>query len=68
MDIMKFDDIIWIASLAFDKKMDKETLKYSDYMYGHEDEIDDVWIFVRECEDIGKIAFKEKYSKHNLYF
>lgn len=53
---------IRIAKRAIDKNMDFETLKYSDYMYGRENETDSVYQYVRECKKIGEDAFDEKYS------
>jgi hypothetical protein len=61
------EDLIWIASVAIGKRMDYETLKWSDYLYNCEDQADEVWEFVEECEEIGKIAWKEKYKKFRLY-
>lgn len=55
-------ELIQIALIAIRKRMDYETLKYSDYLYGKEDMIDDVWEYVEECEEIGSIAFNEKYK------
>jgi len=60
--------MIWLASVAIGKKLNFETLKYSDYLYGKESLVDDVWKYVKECEEIGTIAFKEKYSQYKLYF
>lgn len=65
---MEEKEKIYIASLAFEKCLEYEELKYSDYMYGKEDETDDVWEFVIECQDIGKMAFNEKYGNYDLYF
>lgn len=59
--------MIWNASVAIAKNYDFETLKYSDYMYGHEDLTDEVYEFVIEARNIGTIAFYEKYSEYNLY-
>ncbi len=58
---MEEKEMIWIAKIAIDKKMDYETLMYSDYLYGKEEMVDDVWEFVSECESIGTVAFYEKY-------
>lgn len=59
---MEKEELISIALIAIDKNMDFETLKYSDYMYGKEDQTDDVWEYVDECKEIGSIAFSEKYN------
>ena len=58
---MKKEEMIRIAKIDIDKRMDYEILKYSDYLYGKESLIDDVWEFVSECESIGTKAFYEKY-------
>ena len=65
---MDKEEMIWLASVAIGKKLNFETLKYSDYLYGKESLVDDVWKYVTECEEIGTIAFKEKYSQYKLYF
>ena len=53
---------IKIAILAINKNMDFETLKYSDYMYGRENETASVYAYVLECRKIGEDAFYEKYD------
>lgn len=58
---MERDEMIKIAKKAIEKRMDYETLEYSDYLYGKEDMADEIWEFVTECEEIGTIAFYEKY-------
>lgn len=65
---MEKSEMIWIASVAIGKKLDYETLNYSDYMYGKEDFTDDVYEYVIECDEIGMIAWKEKYKDYKLYF
>ena len=64
---MEEKEMIWIASVAIGKRLDYETLNYSDYMYGNEKYTDDVWEYVTECEDMGQIAWKEKYCDYKLY-
>ncbi len=54
-------EMLRIAKIALDKRMDYETLKYSDWMYGKESLTEDVWAFVEECEKIGTEAFYAKY-------
>jgi hypothetical protein len=51
------------ALYAINKHLTYEKLYYSDEMYGHEKETEKVWEFVQECEEIGTIAFKEKYKQ-----
>jgi len=59
---MERKEALRIAQTAIEKRMDYETLKYSDDLYGREDSVDDVWVYVEECESIGKIAFDRKYN------
>jgi hypothetical protein len=58
---MTTDEIIKLAIRAFDKKWEYETLYYSDDLYGHEKDANEVWTYVEELEDIGRKAFLEKY-------
>lgn len=60
------EELIYKATYAIAKGLDYEKLQYSDDMYGHEDETDEVWEYVVECEEIGTIAFKEKYKNFKL--
>jgi len=60
-------EMIWIASVAIGKKMDFETLKYSDYMYGNESLTDEVWEYVIEAEEQGMNWFREAYAEYKLY-
>lgn len=55
-------EMIRIAKIAIRKNWDFEQLKYCDYMYGKEHLADDVWEFVEEHDQIGAIAFDEKYK------
>jgi len=64
---MNKEDMVSIASYAIMKNMDYETLYYCDDMYGKEKYSDDVWEYVRECKEIGNVAFKEKYKGIKLY-
>ncbi len=65
---MEEDEIIYLASKAFDKKWDFETLKYGDDLYGREDIADDIWTYVEYIEEIGVLNFKELYKDNKLYF
>ena len=56
------------ALISFEKGYDLERMKYSDFMNGQEHLIDDVWEYRVELEEIGRIAFMEKYKAHNLYY
>jgi len=54
---------IQTALAAIRKKLDYEELKYSDYMYGKESFTANVWEYVEEYEEIGRIAFEVKYKE-----
>lgn len=54
---------IQTALAAIRKKLDYEELKYSDYMYGKESLTENVWRYVEEYEEIGRIAFEAKYKE-----
>lgn len=64
---MELEEIVWIASVAIGKRLDYETLRYSDYMYGKEDEIDTVWELVTECDEIGRGAWRAQYHMYKQY-
>jgi len=55
--------MIRIAKRAIDKRMDFETMKYGDDLYGREQFADAVWQYVEECDEIGRKAFFTKYPK-----
>lgn len=59
-------DAVRIAKLAIEHDLDYEGLKYSDEMYGCEDQTDNVWKYVEECKTIGEIAFDKKYLNKNI--
>lgn len=64
---MEKSEMVWIASIAVEKNLNYEDLKYSDYMYGNEGLIEDVWEYVSEYKGIGRIVFYEKYKEFKLY-
>lgn len=64
---MEISEMVWIASVAIAKNYDYETLKYSDYLYGKEDDIDEVWEYVTECREDGRTAFYEAYKQYKLF-
>lgn len=64
---MEKKEMVYIASVAIEKNMDYETLLYSDYLYGNEKYIDDVWEYVEEAKENGMKSFREKYSEYELY-
>ena len=64
---MTKEEMIWIATWAWYKDLDYETLCYCDYMNGREEFTDMVWEYVEELNDYGRIAFYEKYKEFKLY-
>lgn len=65
---MTTERIIWIATWAFDKGYDYETVMYSDFLYGQPDPVcDEVWDYVIELKEIGKNQFYKKYKEFKLY-
>ncbi len=59
--------MLYIASKYFAKGYSYEDLKYGDDLYGREKYADEVWEYVIELQDIGRIAFYEKYKEFKLY-
>lgn len=56
---------VGLAKLISYKNMDYETFCYSDYASNiTAEEIDEVWDYVVEMEEIGTIAFNEKYKNN----
>lgn len=64
---MKKEEIIYLATKFFDKGWDYETCIYTDDLYNKEDFIDEIWDYVIELKDYGKIEFYEKYKEFKLY-
>lgn len=64
---MEQSEIIYLATKAFDKRWDFETLMYGDDLYGKEQYADDVWEYVEELQEEGRKAFYEKYKEFKLY-
>jgi hypothetical protein len=58
---MTKEEMIKIAKRAIEKRWNFETLKYSDDLYGKNELADDVWEYILECENIGRIEFWKKY-------
>jgi hypothetical protein len=58
---MQKEEMIRIAKRAIAKKLDYETLKYSDDLFGKEQFADEVYEYVTECEVIGTVEFYKKY-------
>lgn len=66
-DNMEASELIYLASKAFDKGWDFETLTYGDDLYGKEQYADEVWEYVEELQEEGRRAFYEKYKEFKLY-
>lgn len=64
---MTIEEILWLATKAVAKKWDRDDLRYCDDLYGRETDVDEVWRYVEECEEIGRTAFKERYVDYELY-
>lgn len=64
---MEQSEIIYLATKAFDKRWDFETLKYGDDLYGREQYADDVWEYVEELQQGGRAVFYEKHKQIKLY-
>ena len=64
---MEKSELIYLATIVDAKDYDYEKMMYSDYMYGKTEYIDDVFEYVEELQDYGRIAFYEKYKDYKLY-
>ena len=60
-------DLIWIATKMHAKGYYGERIRYSDDLYGNEDQYDEVAEYMGELSEIGRIAFYEKYKGYKLY-
>lgn len=60
-------ELIWIASKMFKKGYSGDSVRYSDDLYGNEDQYNDVAEFMEEAHKIGRSAFYEKYKEFKLY-
>lgn len=64
---MEQKDIIYVASRAFGKDWDYETIRWGDDMYGKSEYVQEVFEYFDEIKEIGRKAFYEKYKEFNLY-
>jgi hypothetical protein len=67
---MNKSEIIWIASKYATKGYDYEQLCYGDELFGKpeaETLADDIWEYVEEYKEHGRVAFYEKYKEYKLY-
>ncbi len=64
---MTKEEMIWIATKWFSKGYIIDDLRWSDDMYGYEDKTEEVKEYYFELQDIGRIAFYEKYKEFRLY-
>jgi len=60
-------ELIWIASKMYAKGYSGDDVRYSDDLYGNEDQFDKVNEYMEELNEIGRIAFYEKYKEYKLY-
>ncbi|HUX57117.1 MAG TPA: hypothetical protein VMV77_09090 [Bacteroidales bacterium] len=67
MKKLEKSDLIWIASKMFVKGYFGDMIRYSDDLYGNEDQYDEVNEYMEELSEIGRIAFYEKYKEFKLY-
>lgn len=69
---MEKEEIVYLASKAFNKRWDYETLLYSDDLYSHPNKrelADQIWEYVTEIEEEGFRVFSDKYGKQcKLYY
>jgi hypothetical protein len=64
---MEKSEMLWIATKYFGKGYSYEDLCYGDDLYGREQYADEIWEYVAELHDMGRIAFYEKYKEYKLY-
>lgn len=64
---MEESEKIEIASKYAMKGYDFDQLHYGDDINGREGFVDDIWEYVVEFKEIGRLAFYEKYKAFNLY-
>lgn len=62
---MNKKEVIRIACIAINKRLDYEELMYSDYMSNKTKYIDEVWKYVTEASEIGLKAFRQKYKEYD---
>ena len=67
MEKLKKAELIWIASKMFAKGYSGDDVRYSDDLYGNEDQFDEVNEYMNELSKFGQIAFYEKYKEFKLY-
>lgn len=60
-------ELIWIASKMNAKGYSGDKVLYSDDLYGNEDQSDEVFDYMEELSDTGRLAFYEKYKEFKLY-
>lgn len=60
-------ELLFIATKMNAKGYSGDDVYYSDDLYGNEDQADDVFEYMSELADIGRIAFYEKYKEFKLY-
>ena len=61
---------IYLASKYFNKGYSRDDLRFGDDLYNEENAsklTDEIWEYVEECEDYGRIEFYKKYKDYKLY-
>lgn len=65
---MEKSEMLWIASKYQQKGYSYEDMCYGDDTYNAtEDEKEEIGEYMTEYEDVGRIAFYEKYKEFKLY-
>lgn len=64
---MKKNELIYLASKCAEKDWSYDDLYYGDDLYGKEQFADEVWEYAVIYNEIGSIAFRERYSEYELY-
>lgn len=64
---MEKSEMLYIASKHVGKGYGYEDMKYGDDMNGREQFAEEVGEYMTEMQDIGRIAFYEKYKEFKLY-
>ena len=59
--------MIWIAIKFAERGYAFDKVYFSDDLYGNEKYADEIWGYMEEYKDIGRIAFREKYKKYGSY-
>lgn len=69
---MEESEKIYLATKCAEKNYTYETLLYGDDLYSYDSEVrseiaEEVWEYVEEYKDIGRVAFRAKYKEGRFY-